>query len=157
MSPASTFGLSLITVSLFGLAVFGQDPIPSLPNPSLTPGAVVQGYKMICSPPYAPPRTWHDKAGTLAKYGYPASMAALFEDDDRVPVCLGGDNADPANHWAQRCDKWSEDHRCVAGEAHGKDVLEERVCKAVCAHQLSPEQGRAIFLGDWRPFLGAKL
>jgi hypothetical protein len=28
---------------------------------------------------------WHDKAGTLAKYGIPISRMREFEDDERVP------------------------------------------------------------------------
>jgi hypothetical protein len=28
---------------------------------------------------------WHDKAGTLAKYGIPVSRMREFEDDERVP------------------------------------------------------------------------
>jgi hypothetical protein len=44
---------------------------------------------------------WHDKIGTLAKYGIAPYRASLFEDDDLIPVCLGGDNASPLNHWPQ--------------------------------------------------------
>jgi hypothetical protein len=41
----------------------------------------------------------HDKAGTLARYriAIAPSEAALYE----IPVCLGGDNASPLNHWPQ--------------------------------------------------------
>jgi hypothetical protein len=38
---------------------------------------------------------------TLAKYGIPLDRAGLYEDDDLIPVCLGGDNASPLNHWPQ--------------------------------------------------------
>jgi hypothetical protein len=31
----------------------------------------------------------------------PEPEAAKYEDDDLVPVCLGGDNASPLNHWPQ--------------------------------------------------------
>jgi hypothetical protein len=130
---------------------------PSLPDPALTPGAVIPNYKMICVPPYAPPRVWHDKRGTLAKQGIPLSSAYLYEDDDRVPTCLGGNNADPKNHWAQPCTRWSPTHRCLAGDAHDKDVqLELPICRAVCAGRMTVPEGQAIFLGDWRPYLGHK-
>ena len=35
-------------------------------------------------------RVWHDKAATLAKHGIPPDRAYLCEDDDLIPVCLGG-------------------------------------------------------------------
>jgi len=45
-----------------------------------------------------PNRVWHDKAGRLAKYRIASTEAALYEDD-LIPVCPGGDNASPLNHW----------------------------------------------------------
>ena len=84
------------------------------------------------------------KVQTLAKYGLPRNKTRLYEDDDRVPVCLGGDNASPLNHWPQ---KWPE--------AKIKDRLEDAVCRQVCAlnSKMTVERGQAIFLGDWRPYL----
>jgi hypothetical protein len=79
------------------------------------------------------------KIGTLSKYGIPPSEAALYEDDDRVPVCLGGDNASALNHWPQPWD-----------QAEEKDELERRICREVCAGEITLPAAQAIFLGDWR-------
>ena len=85
-------------------------------------------------------RKWDDKRGTLAKAGIPWSDRALYEDDDSVPVCLGGNNLSPANHRAQL---WAE--------AHIKDAVERAACIAVCRdHSMSLHDAQAIFLGDWR-------
>jgi hypothetical protein len=85
-------------------------------------------------------RVWHDKPSTLAKYRIPLSQGDLYQDDDRVPLCAGGDNADPRNHWPQ---PWSEAAR--------KDQLERLVCRRICdLHTMSLETGQRLFLGDWR-------
>jgi hypothetical protein len=82
---------------------------------------------------------WRDKIGTLAKYGIAPTEADRYEDDDRVPICLGGDNASPLNHWPMPWD-----------QAEQKDELERRICRAVCASRLTLPAAQAIFLGDWR-------
>ena len=119
----------------------------SLPDPVLTPGAVASTNPAeICHhhPSYSRThRIWHDKPGTLFKYHIPPDQARLFEDDDRVPVCLGGDNSSPLNHWAQ---PWAE--------AHVKDHLEARACRLVCAGLLPLPVAQGWFLGDWRVYLG---
>ena len=80
---------------------------------------------MVCAPGYARAhRVWHDKAGTLAKYHIAPSQAALYEDHDLIPVCLGGDNASPLNHWPQP--------NSTTPGATDKDMLEERICREVC-------------------------
>jgi hypothetical protein len=82
---------------------------------------------------------WHDKAGTLRKYGVPLADADRYEDDDRVPICLGGDNASPLNHWPEPWD-----------QAERKDELERRIYRAVCTGEITLPTVPAIFLGDWR-------
>jgi hypothetical protein len=54
----------------------------------------------------------------------PLPNAALYEDDDLIPVCLGGDNASPLNHWQQP--------DSTTPGAVDKDMLEERICREVC-------------------------
>jgi hypothetical protein len=114
---------------------------PSMPDPQLTPGAVADtDPATICAPRYSRShRVWHDKIGTLAKYGIPPSEAARYEDDDRVPICLGGDNASPLNHWPEPWD-----------QAKRKDELERRMCRTVCAGEIALPAAQAVFLGDWR-------
>lgn len=117
------------------------------PNPQLTPGAIAShDIAEVCakeaSGRYTYSRThrvWHDKAGTLAKYGIPRSQGRLYEDDDLVPLCIGGD-ADPRNHWPMRWD-----------DAELKDELEREVCIRVCdLHTMSLDDAQRLFLGDWR-------
>jgi hypothetical protein len=88
-------------------------------------------------------RVWHDKAGTLAKYGVSLSAADQYEDDDLVPVCLGGDNASPQNHWPQSyAGKWGADR---------KDELERRLCAEICRTRDDAELARyqADFPENW--------
>jgi hypothetical protein len=121
---------------------------PSTPNPKLTPGSVAShNLAEVCAKDARGQytysrmhRVWHDKAGTLAKYGIPRSQGNLYEDDDRVPLCAGGDNADPRNHWPMR---WSD--------AELKDELEREVCVRVCNWRtMSLDVAQRLFLGDWR-------
>jgi hypothetical protein len=131
---------TLSRLSMPLLMAFGGSS-PTMPDPRLTPGAVADtDPAIICAPGYSRShRVWHDKIGTLAKYGIPQAEADRYEDDDRVPICLGGDNASPLNHWPE---PWEEAER--------KDALERRICRAVCAGRLTLPAAQAIFLGDWR-------
>lgn len=118
--------------------------IPTLPDPIKTPGALhTTNLAEITAPGYdRAHRVWHDKANTLRKYNLPLSFARLVEDDDRYPVCLGGDNANPLNHWPQnRTGPWN---------AHDKDHLEDKVCEMVKSGEMTIEAGDGIFAGDWR-------
>ncbi len=130
-----------VLIGLGARLVFGQ----TMPDPALTPGVVaLTDVHEVCA--YAGGlsyskrhRVWTNKAGTLRKYSLPLRDGRLYEDDDRIPVCVGGDNADPRNHWPQ---PWPE--------ARIKDHLEWRVCRDVCAGRMTLQDGQAIFLGDWR-------
>lgn len=116
------------------------DP-PAMPDPALTPGAVAEtDPAVICAPGYdRAHRVWRSQAGTFAKYGVPAAERPDYVDDDRVPVCLGGDNAAPTNHWPQ-----------PRAQALVKDRLERRLCRMVCGGEISVPAAQAVFLGDWR-------
>lgn len=120
-----------------------------LPDPALTPGAVAAtATAAICAPGYARAhRVWHDKAATLAKYGIAPDQAAAYEDDDLIPVCLGGDNASPLNHWPQL-------NSPAGGTEPGawdKDRLEAHICAKVCRDRDDGELARyqAAFAHDW--------
>ena len=135
-----------IAAALFALssvAVHADDG-RVLPDPHLTPGAIVETHTgVICTRGYdRAHRVWHDKAGTLAKYGLPLSAADHY-DDDLVPVCLGGNNASPQNHWPQS----------YSGEwgAETKDALERRMCAEICRIRDDAELARyqADFAENW--------
>lgn len=137
--------LVLLAACVFAAATRAQDL--AAPDPHLTPGAIAsRDIAEVCARDasgrytYSPAhRVWHDKRSTLAKYGIPQSDRRYYEDDDRVPLCLGGDNSDPHNHWPQ---PWTE--------AELKDRFERQICKAVCdLHTMTLDQGQQIFLGDW--------
>lgn len=115
--------------------------LPDRPDPMLTPGATLTtDVGEICAPGYSRAhRVWHDKLGTLHKYGLLPSDARRVEDDDRVPICAGGDNASPLNHWPQ---SWRQ--------AREKDREEERICRAVCDGEMRIEDAQRYFL-NWSP------
>lgn len=135
------FAAALTAASFLGIVYIATDQPVRMPSDILTPGAIrSQSREEICSPGYARAhRVWRSKADTLRKYSLPLAAAPEYEDDDRVPVCLGGDNADPRNHWPQ-----------PLGAAREKDRLEVQVCRAVCAGTMSLQEGQELFLGDWR-------
>ena len=58
---------------------------------------------------------------------------------NRVPICLGGDNGSALNHWPEQWD-----------QAERKDELERQMCRAVCNGEMTLPAAQAIFLGDWR-------
>ena len=67
----------------------------------------------------------------------------LFEDDDLIPVCLGGSNASPLNHWPQSFGGgWG---------AEKKDALEQRVCSEICLIRDDAQLARyqAAFTTNW--------
>jgi hypothetical protein len=69
--------------------------------------------------------------------------ASQFEDDDLIPVCLGGNNASPLNHWPQALGgEWS---------AERKDGLEKRVCSEICLTRDDAQLARyqAAFAKNW--------
>lgn len=126
-----------------------------LPDPALTPGAVATTDRdEICGRvgglTYTKRhRVWHRRDETMAKYGVLAAVIAgvAFQDDDLVPVCLGGDNADPRNHWAQPSDN-------LVGVGNGyqsKDIMDAGACRMVCAGQVSLQEAQSWFLvpADW--------
>lgn len=66
--------------------------------------------------------------------------SADYEEDHLVPLALGGAPRDPANLWPE---PWPN--------AHGKDVVEARVHRAVCAGRMTLAAGRRVFTtGAWR-------
>lgn len=144
------FVLALAMTALAALHVTAgtalAQSLPVQPDARLTPGAVasadpaeVCGY--VDGLTYSRRhRIWRDKRDTLAKYGLPWADHGLVEDDDRVPVCLGGDNGNPRNHWPE-----------PLAQAHEKDRLEAEVCRLVCDDRaMTLQAGQEMFLGDWR-------
>jgi hypothetical protein len=134
-----------IALALVSCSAIADDDAKWLPNKALTPGAITETHATaVCMRGYARAhRTWRGKAGTLAKYGIAADRASLFEDDDLIPVCLGGNNASPLNHWPEP----------LGGDwgAERKDALEQRVCSEICFTHDDAQLARyqAAFAKDW--------
>ncbi len=111
------------------------------PDPQLTPGAIrTSDTSEICAAGYdRAARAWPYPAGkrqVLAEYDIAWTDRASYEDDDLVPVCLGGANADIRNHWPQPID-----------QAEVKDEIEGEMCRRVCAGEIGIDQGQRYFLG----------
>lgn len=140
-------GWSLALVGCLAAAAALAQPA-EVPDDSLTPGAIASTDEaevcgIVGGLTYSQRhRVWRGRRATLAKYGYPAATPlAQVEDDDRVPVCLGGDNADPRNHWAM-----------PAPAYHRKDLAEAEACRRVCRqHAMTLAEAQALFLApaDW--------
>lgn len=136
----ASMGLALVSCS-----AIADDDGRWLPDKALTPGAIAETRAaVLCVHGYAKAhRAWRDKVGTLAKYGIAADRASLFEDDDLIPVCLGGNNASPLNHWPQSLSG--------AWGAGAKDALEQRVCSEICFTRDDAQLARyqAAFAKNW--------
>jgi hypothetical protein len=131
--------LILLLATLSGAAV-ADDRLTVRPDPQLTPGAVrTSDTSEICAPGYAHAhRVWPYPAGkrqVLAAYSIAWADRAGYEDDDLVPVCLGGDNADIRNHWPEWVD-----------QAEVKDEIEAEMCRNVCAGEIGIGQAQRYFL-----------
>lgn len=125
-----------------------RSPYMALPNPELTPGAVIMDVTAadVCAPGYARqaryPNTrqgWSRlKRQIMRLYGYGDRPASDFELDDLVPIELGG-ASDAYNRWPQ-----------PIAEARIKDADENLMHDAVCAGRISLQDAQRYFLeGDW--------
>lgn len=144
--------LTLAVAAFSTMAFVGE---PSLPDAALTPGAVATtSTAEVCAHPEEPGSAYSRahrhttvemKRDVAHAYGMPrgASWHGV-EFDHRVPLCDGG--ADTiTNLWPE---PWAE--------ARIKDRLEAATCRAVCAGRITLHRAQAIFLGDWRPYLGTE-
>lgn len=120
------------------------------PDPVLTPGSVeTQDIDIICHHKTGERRhaTEAEKAAVYTDYhlasrhdGFCASKVGC-DLDDRVPLECGGRN-DPLNLWPQR----------GTGPYNQamKNRLEGLCHRLVCAGKITPAEGQAWFLGDWK-------
>ncbi len=128
--------------------------VREVPDPQATPGAVATtDLSDICGRvdglTYTKRhRVWTRQRETMQRYGVPWEQRRQYEDDDEVPVCLGGDNGNPANHWAQPGDQLTPD----GFGYQAKDWLDAESCRLTCMGQVSPSEAQGWFLApaDWR-------
>lgn len=126
-------GLLMAALILIIAALSGSSHSQDWPDPNLTPGlARDTDPSVVFAPGYdREHRVWRHKADTCRKYGVALADCHNYEDDDLLPICAGGDNADPRNHGLQRCEEWREENgvsECIAGAAAKKDGLEREQC-----------------------------
>lgn len=82
-------------------------------------------------------------SGKLGNGVYKSSVAAaMFDQDHRVSLGVGGDPKDPKNLWPQL---WQG----AKANAKDKDVIERAVQKLVCSGKLTLQEGREVFMGDY--------
>ncbi len=125
----------------------GTEPPASVPgalNPAVTQSTLAA---TICRRGWAatarPPASYTEglKRIAMAGLGISWSKRAAYVLDHRIPIEAGGAPRDPLNLWVEI--------KLGAFGASAKDKLEGAVRADICAHRLTLEQGRAIFLGDW--------
>ncbi|HVH53605.1 MAG TPA: hypothetical protein VNA32_05660 [Actinomycetota bacterium] len=115
---------------------------PGATNPAVTEANIhqticVTGWTVTIRPPVS--YTSALKRRQMAGIGL--TNPALFEEDHRVPLEVGGAPTDPANLYPE---PWDGAHG-----ARAKDLIENRVRADVCAGRMTLAQGQAVFLGDF--------
>jgi hypothetical protein len=132
--------------ALLAAAAFSTPaPAGDLPDPALTPGAVLAtDSAAVCTPGYA--RSVRHvsgkvKAAVYREYGIAHHASGEYEVDHLISLELGGSN-DIRNFWPQsyRTEPWN---------AHVKDKLEDTLHMLVCAGKLSLPDAQKAIAGDW--------
>lgn len=118
-----------------------------LPDPRCTPGGIdpvvtrtgvdktvcVRGYTSTVRPPQS--ETAPVKRSLFVSYGISSGITA--ELDHLVPLELGGDN-DTANLWPE-----------VGRIPNQKDLVENALRAAVCAHKIPLDKAQIMIAADW--------
>lgn len=127
----------------------------SLPNPTLTPGAInpevtqaniheticVLGWTRIIRPPEH--YTERLKRRQIRQYGYHDLRLRDYEEDHLIPLALGGSPTDPANLWPE------PRHAADGWTAEMKDELEVELSRRVCAEEIPLDQARSAIALNW--------
>ena len=122
------------------------------PDPNLTPGVFnpavtqatirqticVSGWTATIRPPSA--YTTELKRRQIVEYGYARTSTALYEEDHLISLELGGAPRDPRNLWPEPWTLAMADGTQVG--ARVKDLLENRLRRAVCAGTMTLAEGR---------------
>jgi hypothetical protein len=122
------------------------------PDPKLTPGAVnpavtqatirqticVSGWTATIRPPST--YTTALKRRQIVEYDYARTSTALYEEDHLISLELGGAPRDPRNLWPEPWTLAMADGTQVG--ARVKDLLENRLRRAVCAGTMTLAEAR---------------
>ncbi len=132
-------------LALLGSPAVGQSPPHSLPNPSLTPGAVLQvTLRDICTPGYtAKVRNVPAplKRNVYAAYGIREHAPGEYEVDHLIPLQLGGSNS--------MRNLWPQSYLVQPWNAHVKDRLESKLHRLVCSGALDLATAQREIASDW--------
>ncbi len=127
----------------------------TLPNPSLTPGAIDPGItqaniaQTICQRGYTrsvrPPVSYTEplKKRQIRQYNDQDRRPWLYEEDHLIPLDIGGSPTSPQNLWPQPHlgpNQWG---------SYAKDRLEKRLGQLVCRHQISLAQAQSMVAANW--------
>lgn len=118
---------------------------PQMPDPSITPGAVLTtDVALICHPGYS--RTVRHtsqalKARVYAAYGITSHAPGEYEVDHLISLELGG--ADVFDNL------WPESYLTNPWNAHVKDRLENELHRRVCAGEMRLEDAQEMIRADW--------
>ena len=134
-------------VLLVATSVHAQTTIGTMPDPTLTPGAVrTTNIGEICSTGTRELRHWSRERDTkiLAEYGLPNVAGHIgYEIDHLIPLSIGGSDAD-ANLWPQP-------RRSIepVWNAETKDDLEWKLRDLVCGGALDVRTAQRAISEDW--------
>jgi hypothetical protein len=120
---------------------------PWLPDPVLTPGAVVLvGPETVCKAGYAGRERAVSEATKRAVFhAYGIAPSGRYEVDHLIPLCLAGSN-DERNLFPMPYDG--------PYGARVKDRLEVWAYREVCAGRLTLAEAQGLFRVDWTKALG---
>ena len=142
---------SVFMVMITATSAFAADPI--LPDPALTPGAVLTtDVATICQPGYS--RRVRHTSGQLKHQVYVAygidRNAGQYEIDHLIPLGVGGADT--------RKNLWPESRDTKPWNAGVKDQLENYLHVEVCAGRIAVPDAQKAIAADWiaayRKYLG---
>lgn len=119
--------------------------VADLPDPHLTPGAVLTvDLAKICAPGFAKAVRHTSRALKMAVYAayHIAPDSGHYEIDHLIPLELGG--ADVA------ANLWPESYDLKGGNARAKDQLENLLHREVCSGEISLREAQAEIAKNWR-------
>lgn len=133
---------TVVTTALSASAAYAADPI--LPNPKLTPGAVLTiDVSKICRPGYS--RSVRHTSGKLKKrvyfdYGINPKKGH-YEVDHLIPLSIGGADT--------RENLWPQSRDTKPWNSEKKDRLENYLHIEVCAGRLQIEAAQKAMAQNW--------
>ena len=143
--------LSLCGIAITAKVAFAADPI--VPNPNLTPGAVLTtDAAVICHPGYS--KSVRHTSGQLkhqvyVEYGISRDNGD-YEIDHLIPLGIGGADT--------RENLWPQSHDTKPWNADMKDKLENYLHVEVCAGHIAIADAQKAIAADWvaayRKYLG---